>query len=165
MGKTILFSPVGGTDPISWSNGYDGAMLHIARVYRPDKIILYLSAEILALHKKDNRYVYCLEKLARLQNRAMPAIEIIERPELRNVQHFDIFFDEFWERISQITDEMAADDELLLNVSSGTPAMKSGLEVLQTIRGFSRKTRLIQVDTPTKKMNCLLYTSDAADEL
>ena len=96
MGKTILFSPVGGTDPISWSNGYDGAMLHIARVYRPDKIILYLSAEILALHKK----VYCLEKLARLQNRAMPAIEIIERPELRNVQHFDIFFDEFWERIS-----------------------------------------------------------------
>lgn len=153
MGKTILFSPVGGTDPISWSNGYDGAMLHIARVYRPDKIILYLSAEILALHKKDNRYVYCLEKLARLQNRAMPAIEIIERPELRNVQHFDIFFDEFWERISQITDEMAADDELLLNVSSGTPAMKSGLEVLQTIRGFSRKTRLIQVDTPTKKMN------------
>lgn len=153
MGKTILFSPVGGTDPISWSNGYDGAMLHIARVYRPDKIILYLSAEMMEFHEKDDRYMYCLEKLARLQNRAMPAIEIIERPELRNVQYFDIFFDEFWEKISQITDEMAEDDELLLNVSSGTPAMKSGLEVLQTIRGFSRKTRLIQVDTPTKKMN------------
>jgi CRISPR type III-A/MTUBE-associated protein Csm6 len=153
MGKIILFSPVGGTDPISWTNGYDGAMLHIARVYRPDKIVLYLSAEILALHKKDNRYVYCLEKLARLQNREMPELEIIKRPELRDVQHFDIFFDEFWECINQITDEMAADDELLLNVSSGTPAMKSGLEVLQTIRGFSRKTRLIQVDTPTKKMN------------
>lgn len=153
MGKTILFSPVGGTDPISWKNLHDGAMLHIARVYRPDKIILYLSAEMLAFHRSDNRYVYCLEKLARLQNREMPEIEIIERPELRNVQHFDIFFDEFWKCINQITDEMAEDDELLLNVSSGTPAMKSGLEVLQTIRGFSRKTRLIQVDTPTKKMN------------
>lgn len=153
MGKSILFSPVGGTDPISWTNGYDGAMMHIARVYRPDKIILYLSAEMLAFHRSDNRYVYCLEKLARLQNREMPEIEIIERPELRNVQHFDIFFDEFWKCINQITDEMTEDDELLLNVSSGTPAMKSGLEVLQTIRGFSRKTRLIQVDTPTKKMN------------
>ena len=55
MGKTILFSPVGGTDPISWNNGYDGAMLHIARVYRPDKIILYLSAEMVEFHEKDHR--------------------------------------------------------------------------------------------------------------
>ena len=120
MGKTILFSPVGGTDPISWSNGYDGAMLHIARVYRPDKIILYLSAEMVAFHQADNRYVYCLEKLARLQNRAMPEIEIIERPELRNVQYFDIFFDEFWEKISQITDEMAEDDLSLIHISEPT---------------------------------------------
>lgn len=29
----VLFSPIGGTDPIS--NCRDGAMLHICRVYKP----------------------------------------------------------------------------------------------------------------------------------
>ena len=31
--KKILFSPIGGTDPIS--NFRDGAMLHICRIYKP----------------------------------------------------------------------------------------------------------------------------------
>ncbi len=29
MGKVILFTPVGGTDPISATNYYEGAILHI----------------------------------------------------------------------------------------------------------------------------------------
>ena len=33
MNRTILFSPVGGTDPIHNKNCRDGSMLHIARVY------------------------------------------------------------------------------------------------------------------------------------
>ena len=37
----VLFSPVGGTDPIS--NDRDGSMLHIARRYHPDHIMLFLS--------------------------------------------------------------------------------------------------------------------------
>ena len=36
----ILFSPIGNTDPIT--NNYDGAMLHIIREYRPDKVYLCL---------------------------------------------------------------------------------------------------------------------------
>ena len=40
----ILFSPIGNTDPIT--NNYDGAMLHIIREYRPDKVYLYLSKDI-----------------------------------------------------------------------------------------------------------------------
>ena len=43
MGKKILFSPVGGTDPVSENNYRDGSMLHICRHYKPDKVILYLS--------------------------------------------------------------------------------------------------------------------------
>lgn len=49
MNRTIIFSPVGGTDPISSSNLRDGSLLHICRWYKPDKVYLYMSKEILAL--------------------------------------------------------------------------------------------------------------------
>lgn len=44
MGKRILFSPVGGTDPIKYCS--DGSMLHICRHYQPDEVVLYLSKEM-----------------------------------------------------------------------------------------------------------------------
>ncbi len=42
-------------------------------------------------------------------------------------------------------------DQLLINVSSGTPAMKSGLLVLQTLGEIPSKT--IQVITPARDIN------------
>ncbi len=56
MNQTILFSPVGGTDPISQNNYRDGSLLHICRVYKPTKVVLFLSREMLDFHRKDNRY-------------------------------------------------------------------------------------------------------------
>ena len=44
MNQTILFTPVGGTDPISSTNCKDGSMLHICRFYKPNKVIMYMSA-------------------------------------------------------------------------------------------------------------------------
>lgn len=67
MGKKILFSPVGGTDPISENNYRDGSMLHICRHYKPDKVILYLSKEMAEKHHKYNPYGYCIEKLVVLK--------------------------------------------------------------------------------------------------
>ena len=69
MNQTILFSPVGGTDPISTTNCYDGALLHISRVYRPDKIVMYMSKEMLDYQKEDDRYRYCLKRLDEMQHR------------------------------------------------------------------------------------------------
>ncbi len=40
MNKTILFSPVGMTDPIRYFK--DGAMLNIIRNYAPDIVYLYM---------------------------------------------------------------------------------------------------------------------------
>ena len=148
--KTILFSPIGGTDPISQVNIRDGSLLHIARVYRPDEIIMYMSKEVLAYHHIDNRYVYCLEKLDEMQGRHTE-IRIIERPELTKVHEFDFFYKDFLEIIKGIYSTMEPDDVLLYNVSSGTPAMKSGLLVLQTLGEYPGK--LIQVSTPERKMN------------
>lgn len=150
MSKRILFSPVGGTDPISSTNMHDGSLLHICRYYRPDVIYLYMSEEILENEKKDDRYMYCLYRLDALQGRT-PEYVRIERPELTNVQEFDFFYSEFRTIMQSIETTMDLEDELLLNISSGTPAMKSGLLVLKTIGEFPCKA--IQVLTPDLKMN------------
>ncbi|MGI6055864.1 MAG: type III-A CRISPR-associated CARF protein Csm6 [Bilifractor sp.] len=150
MDQTILFSPVGGTDPISWNNGRDGSMLHICRCYKPDKVILYMSKEMLDFQEQDDRYRYCLKQLEILQNREMQ-IEECERPDLVNVQDFDFFYNDFRTLLLNITKEMDVSDRLLLNVSSGTPAMKSCLQVLANL-GEIRCTA-IQVSTPVRKIN------------
>ena len=151
MGKVILFSPVGGTDPISSRESIrDGSMIHIIRVYKPDKVILYLSKEISEKEKKDKRYTYCIEQLAKLQNRKIE-YEIIERPELADVHEYNFYYDEFREILKDIIKSMEKDDKLLLNISSGTPAMKSGLLVLNHL--WEDKCESIQVSTPQKSMN------------
>ena len=151
MNKKILFSPVGGTDPISPNNCRDGSMLHICRFEKPDKVILYLSREMIENEQKDHRYSYCLNKLKLLQGRDFD-VEMITRPNLVEVQDFDFFYNEFSEIINKIMNEdMDQSDTLLLNISSGTPGMKSALAVLKTISEIS--CRLIQVPTPNKSQN------------
>ena len=150
MGRKLLFSPLGGTDPISNTNMYDGAMLHIVRHYRIDKVYLYMSREIIQYQEADERYTYCLKKLGELQNREIQ-YELIRRPELIEVQDFEIFYREFKEEIDKIRKEMGEDDELILNLSSGTPAMKSWLLVIRTMNELSCKA--VQVVTPDRAMN------------
>mgnify|MGYP004492659635 FL=1 len=94
MGKTILFTPVGGTDPISATNYYEGAILHICRYYKPDQVILYMSKEMLAYQKQDNRYLYCLQKLSDVIEHEME-YEVIERDELTKVHEFDYYYEDF----------------------------------------------------------------------
>ena len=150
MAKRILFSPVGGTDPISLNNMHDGSLLHICRFYKPDVVYLYMSKEVFNLHKLDNRYIYCLDKLAKNQGRKMEYV-IIERENYEEVQRFDFAYQDIHEIIKKISEEMDEDDELYLNVSSGTPAMKSALLVLNVMGEYPFKA--IQVSTPIRKMN------------
>ena len=150
MNKTILFSPVGGTDPIATSNFRDGSMLHICRCYKPDKVYLYMSNEILKFQKMDSRYTYCLDKLGEKTGHLFE-YEIIARPDMKNVQEFDPFYQEFREIILEIQKQMDDSDNLILNISSGTPAMKSALLVLKTLGEFPCKA--IQVITPDASMN------------
>lgn len=144
----ILFSPIGGSDPIR--NFRDGSMLHICRYYLPDKVILYLTGEMYQHHLQDNRYVYCLEELSKKISHPFD-IEIITRDELKEVQDYEYFYDDFRTCIGQITSQMNSEDELFLNVSSGTPAMKNALIILATLAEFSFKP--IQVSTPLKRSN------------
>lgn len=150
MGKIVLFSPIGGTDPMSMNNCHDGSLLHICRVYKPDIVYLYMSKEILGYHKRDNRYIFFLDALA---DRIAHKMEyhIIERPDLTDVQKFDILYADIRNEVQGISQKLEEDDTLLLNVSSGTPAMKSALLVMNVLGEYPFKA--IQVDTPLKKMN------------
>lgn len=150
MNKTILFSPVGGTDPMSSTNLRDGSLLHICRVMKPDIVILYMSYEMLKNEEEDHRYTYCLDHLKELQNREFEYY-IIERPALKEVQEFDFFYQDFRIIMEKIYQEKDDSDQLLLNISSGTPAMKSGLLVLKTLGEFP--CRAIQVSTPIRMIN------------
>ena len=144
----ILFSPIGGSDPIR--NYHDGSMLHICRNYLPDRVVLYLSGEMYQHHVQDNRYVYCLEELGRKMSHPFE-IEVIVRDELTEVQDYEYFYTEFTKCINDIVAQMDEGDELLLNVSSGTPAMKNALIILATLAEFSFQP--IQVSTPLKRSN------------
>jgi len=126
-------------------------MLHIYRRHREiTKVILYLSREMLAFHKQDNRYVWFLEKLSQEQGRELK-IELIERPELTEVQEFEFFFREFRTQLQTVYAGMDGSDSLILNISSGTPAMKSALLVLSVMGEFPCQT--VQVSTPERRLN------------
>ena len=145
----ILFSPIGMTDPISDRNLHEGSLLNICRFYQPDKIYLYMSKEVMEIHKKDNRYVKCLERVYKYLNKDFE-YEIIDRKDLEEVQIFDFFYKEYRDILYKIHEENP-DAEILLNISSGTPAMKSALFVLCALFNFPMTP--IQVSTPSKKSN------------
>ena len=150
MGDLVLFSPVGGTDPISQANYKDGSLLHICRVYKPDKVVLYMSSEVIRYQEADDRYRYCIKSLYEKLGKDI-LIEEILRPDLVDVQDFNYFYEEFRGILFDLFESLNQNDTLLINVSSGTPAMKSSLLVLVTLGELP--CRAIQVVTPVRAMN------------
>ncbi|MBQ9609050.1 MAG: hypothetical protein IJV15_06345 [Lachnospiraceae bacterium] len=117
-----------------------------------------MSKEVLENHNNDNRYIFCLDELSKMQNRKME-YRIIKREKLENVQRFDFIYNDMLDIIRDISEKMDSDDILYLNVSSGTPAMKSALLVINVLGEYQFKS--IQVATPIKKMN--EHTHDGYD--
>ena len=159
MGKKILFSPIGGTDPIT--KEHDGSMLHIVRHYNPDKIYLFLSKEMSECEMQDHRYTKALELLGEHQGRIYD-YEVIDRPDLVDVQDYNVFYDIFGKILKEIQDQMVKDDILLVNIASGTPAMKSALGVLAALAEYSFIP--IQVSTPIKAINKNIKTYDLIEQ-
>lgn len=63
---------------------------------------------------------------------------VIEREDLEEVQIFDSFIDEYQEILQDILMKHKG-CELYLNVSSGTPAMKSSLQILGVLSEGRRR--------------------------
>lgn len=148
MNQLILYSAVGGTDPIS--NFRDASLLHICRVYKPDKVVILMSKEMIAYHNKDNRYCYCLEKLGEKLNHPFD-IELIQKGDLVDVQDFDVVYPIISQNLKDILSSMDKTDKLIVNIASGTPAMKYCLQFLSALADYNFVP--ISVKTPEKSIN------------
>lgn len=148
MNKTILYSAVGMTDPIS--NFRDGSLLHICRIYKPDKVYILMSRELVKHHNEDNRYIYCLEKLSEKINHPFEIVEI-QKDDLVEVQNYDVVYPIIKENIQSILDNMDETDSLIVNIGSGTPAMKYSLQMLSALADYNFIP--INVSTPEKSSN------------
>ena len=157
MSKKVLFSPVGGTDPISQDNCFDGSMLHVCRHFKPDTVYLYLSKEMLDFEEKDHRYTEAIKLLSDKQNHPVE-VKLISRPKLTDPHNFNYFFEDFNNEIKAIVSSLDEDDELLINISSGTPGMKSALNVMSTLGEF--RCTCIQVSNPDKRMGEHTHRND-----
>lgn len=146
MDKCVLFSPIGSTDPISGQ--HDGPMIHICRKFRPHKVYLYLSKEMCQYHDKDNRYIYTLEELGKKLGFKFEW-ELIRKEDLVEVQLMDYFYDDFEGVLKGIVGKN--EGKLLLNVSSGTPAMKSALQNIAVLADIDCVP--VQVATHAKRSN------------
>lgn len=147
----VLISAVGNTDPIR--NFHDGGLVHIARKYRPDKIIIVFSEEL--IRKKDD-----VEKVIRsIDSKYVPEIVYHEPIILSNEVHiFDTMFEQF---DAIIREYYTKDDEFILNLSSGTPQIKSALFVLNRLSEINVKA--VQVPSPENKSNAGVGHDDSED--
>lgn len=157
--KRILFSCVGSTDPVRGLR--DGSMLHIMRHYRPDKVVLYLSAEIREKDAKDHRFQRAFDDFEQRVPDYRPEIVRIES-DIRDVSDFDCFYDEFGKYIRELQ-TAEPDAEILLNLSSGSVQMKMTLALLSADLRF--RTRGIQVKTPEKAASKAQRTTDKGYDL
>ena len=147
----VFISAVGTTDPIS--NNRDAAVLHIARTYRPEQIVLVYSEEMLI--KRD------------LIEKALCSIEgyhpkvVIESIILKNDEVY--LFDKMYEVMGQIIEKYSGTEhQLILNLSSGTPQIISALFALNRINDYN--TQAIQVATPNKSANRKYEPLSSEDE-
>lgn len=138
--ETILFSCLGSTDPVRGE--HDGAMLHIARHYKPDRILWYMTKEMRMIGEKDNRYALSIEYLKQQCPGYAPEILPPCYGELEDASDFDAFYDVFEEELRELSRKYP-DAEILVNLSSGTPQMKTTLALLSSTLQFP--IRAIQV--------------------
>lgn len=140
----ILFTCAGTTDPVR--GGHDGGVLHIMRHYRPQKVYLFLSAEMDSLEQKDHRF----EKMFRYAaERWGYAPEwLVERSGIGNVADLDAVNEPlcaFFRR----AEEESPGCRILINLSSGSPQMK--IVLAQLALGIGHDVLGVQVSNPEKK--------------
>ncbi|TYQ18243.1 UNVERIFIED_CONTAM: CRISPR type III-A/MTUBE-associated protein Csm6 [Acetivibrio alkalicellulosi] len=138
----ILFSPIGDTDPVR--GGFDGAMLHIVRHFKPDIIYLYFTKKMSEIDYSTNVYQRFIHKI----NSDCRVIK--KHTDIEDASNFEYFVHDFEEIINEIVNDYP-DCELLINASSGTPQMKINLCLLAVTSSIT--PTLIQVQSPNKGSN------------
>lgn len=140
----ILFTCAGTTDPVR--GGHDGGVLHIMRHYRPQKVYLFLSAEMDGLEQKDHRFEkmfrYAAEKWGYTPER------FIERSGIDNVADLDAVNEPLCAFFRRAEEENPG-CRIIVNLSSGSPQMK--IVLAQLALSISHDVLGVQVSNPEKK--------------
>lgn len=139
--QRILFSALGKTDPVR--GFHDGACLHIVRHYHPQRVILFFTEEMAEKENADHRYTRAIRRLA-------PEVAIEEIfSGIEDVHLYDTFARILPETIYALS-ETYKDTEILLNLSSGTPQIKTALAMLAA---DIPNCLGVQVASPEKRAN------------
>lgn len=144
---TILFSPVGTADPATHLG--DGPMVHIVRHRRPELVVLYLSPDMARHEQADGRYSRAIAYLFNSLSCGAPQVKTVVS-DYEEVYRFDHYIDEFDQFLSGISAEYP-DEQIIVNASSGTPAMEQALVALGAFGRIS--LQLLQVLTPRAGAN------------
>ena len=142
----ILFSAVGFSDPVC--AGHDGGWLHCCRHIHPDQTVVYMTAETWQREQKLQMYSRSLE-LLNSQTGDNTAFVPVARPDLFASHDFDAFYGDF-EQILLKLHQDNPEAEVFLNISSGTPAIKSTMILMYHLLPFP--TTLLQVDRPHEEL-------------
>lgn len=139
--KRILFSPLGDTDPIR--DCHDGACLHILRHYQPERVVLFYTKDMENKERRDHRYTRAVHKLS-----PNCAIEEIFSG-IVAAYLYEEFSKILPEAVQSVRDRYP-EHEILINLSSGTPQMKT---VLAMLAADTERCRGIQVPSHSGKSN------------
>lgn len=126
----ILFTCAGTSDPVRGNR--DGGILHIMRYYHPKRVYLFLSQQIADLEAQDHRF----EKTFQHIQEVCAAQGIVYQPSLfmHNSQLCDASKIDLVEKpLLEYFTSVAAENpncRILLNLSSGTPQMKTLMQFL-----------------------------------
>lgn len=140
----VFFTCAGTTDPVR--GGHDGGMLHIMRHYRPQKVYLFLSAEMDSLEHRDQRF----EKMFRYtaEKWAYAPEWFVERSGIGNVADLDAVNEPLCAFFRRAAEENPG-CRIIVNLSSGSPQMK--IVLAQLALSISHDVLGVQVSNPEKK--------------
>lgn len=152
--KTVLYSCIGTTDPVRGLR--DGGLMHIMRFYRPDIVYLFLTSEILRLDKKDNRIAKTFSHIKENWDGYVPQV-IRYETDIEDPSDMDILTEPMNKLFQRVLRENPG-DQILLNLSSGTPQMQILLVQMALDPRYS--TRGVQVKKPEKRSGTAARTSE-----
>lgn len=149
---SILYTPAGDTDPI---RGFrDGGILHIIRHYHPKMVRIFLSADMVQKEEKAKFYSEPIRRIAKDID-----IEFI-KTEITDVHHMEALLP-LMEGFYRLRNEYPQ-EQIILNLSSGTPQMKTIMSFLAT---DCENVIAVQVDSPERGSNRNNHANTSKDDI